>query len=79
MGSGAKSNMRKDFLILYMRTCTNIAPYMRRPLVIYDFTPDPSEFPYTVYEENFFFFFFSVIYMQHKLSMHVYYLSASNM
>ncbi len=37
MGSGAKSYMRKG---------ANISPYMRRPLVIYDFAPDPSEFPY---------------------------------
>jgi hypothetical protein len=43
MGSGAKSYMRKGFLILYMRKCTNIFTiYMRRPL---DFAPDPSEFP----------------------------------
>ncbi len=27
-----------------MKKCTN-APYMRRSLVIYDFAPDPSEFP----------------------------------
>jgi hypothetical protein len=31
---------------LYIRKCANFSPYMRRPLVIYDFTPDPSEFPY---------------------------------
>ncbi len=30
----------------YMMKCANISPYMRRPLVIYDFTPNPSEFPY---------------------------------
>ncbi len=42
------------------KKCTNISPYMRRPLVIYDFAPDPSEFAYTVYEENFKSFFISV-------------------
>ncbi len=36
MGSGAKS---------YMRKCANFSPCMRTPLVIYDFAPDPSEFP----------------------------------
>ncbi len=29
-----------------MRKCANFSPYMRRPLVIQDFAPDPSEFPY---------------------------------
>jgi hypothetical protein len=37
MGSGAKSYMRKG-LNMYMRKCTNI-------FTIYDFAPDPSEFP----------------------------------
>ncbi len=41
MGSGAKSYMRKGFLI-YEEI---FSPYMRRPLVIYDFAPDYSEFP----------------------------------
>ncbi len=45
MGSGAKSYVRKGFLIQYMRRCANISPYMRRPLFIYDFAPDPSAFP----------------------------------
>jgi hypothetical protein len=36
-GAVAKSYMRKGFLILYMRKCGIISPYMRRPLVIYDF------------------------------------------
>jgi hypothetical protein len=40
MGSGAKSYMRKGFLIH-----EEMGKYMRRPLVIYDFAPDPSEFP----------------------------------
>ncbi len=35
MGSGAKAYMRKGFLIQYMRKFANIAPYMRRSLVIY--------------------------------------------
>jgi hypothetical protein len=58
MGSGAKSYMRKDFLI-YEEIHTQIfSPYMRRPLIIYDFAPDPSEFPNTyIYEESFLFFF----------------------
>ncbi len=33
---------------------------MRRSLGIYDFGPDPSEFPNTQYEEIFLFFFISV-------------------
>jgi hypothetical protein len=44
MGSGAKSYMRKGFPIYEeMRKYFTI---LRRPLVIYDFAPDPSEFPY---------------------------------
>ncbi len=43
-----------------MRKCANISPYMRRPLVIYDFATLHSDFPYTVYEENLIFFFISV-------------------
>jgi hypothetical protein len=35
-GAVAKSYLRKGFLN-YMRKCANISPYMRRPLVIYDF------------------------------------------
>jgi hypothetical protein len=34
-----------------MRKCANFLPYMRRPLVIYDFAPDPLNF--LLYEENF--------------------------
>jgi hypothetical protein len=43
MGSDAKSYMKKGFLIY-----AQIFPvyYMRRSLAIYDFAPDPSEFPY---------------------------------
>ncbi len=40
MGSGAKSYMRKGFLIFKI-----FSPYKRRSLVIFDFAPDPSEFP----------------------------------
>jgi hypothetical protein len=35
--------VRKGFLI-YKRKCPNISPYMRRPLVIYDFELLHSEF-----------------------------------
>jgi hypothetical protein len=38
-GAVAKSYMRKGFL--NMRKCENISPYMRRPLVIYDFATAP--------------------------------------
>jgi hypothetical protein len=38
----AKSSMRKGYLI--MRKCGNISPYMRRPLVIYDFATAPLPF-----------------------------------
>jgi hypothetical protein len=40
-GAVAKSYMMKGFLIQYMRKCANISPYMRRPLVIYDFATAP--------------------------------------
>ncbi len=43
MGSGAKSYMRKGFLIY--EEAQIFSPYMRRSLVIYDFAPDHSEFP----------------------------------
>ncbi len=42
MGSGAKSYMGTGFLI-YEEMHKYL--YMRRLLVIYDFAPDPSEFP----------------------------------
>jgi hypothetical protein len=51
MGSGAKSYMRKGFLIY-----EEMAKYMRRPLVIYDFAPDPIEFPYK--KGKFYFIFY---------------------
>ncbi len=44
MVSGAKSYMRKGFLIY--EESANFSPYMRMPL---DFAPDPSEFPYIFY------------------------------
>jgi hypothetical protein len=40
-GAVAKSYIRKGFLKKYMRKWENISPYMRRPLVIYDFTTAP--------------------------------------
>ncbi len=40
MGSGEKSYMRKSFLI-YEEMRGNFSLYM------YDYAPDPSEFPYT--------------------------------
>jgi hypothetical protein len=43
-GPGAKSFMKKDFLIY--EEMRKFSPYMRRPLVIYDFAPDHSYFPY---------------------------------
>jgi hypothetical protein len=34
-----------------MRKCANISPYMRRPLVIYDFATDPQgQFSYLFYQ-----------------------------
>jgi hypothetical protein len=59
-GEVAKSYMRKGFLILYIyEKCANISPYMRRPLVIYDFATAPeTEFPYIQYKETLVFFFY---------------------
>jgi hypothetical protein len=45
MGSGAKSYMRKGFLIYEEMDKYVFSPYMRRSLVTYDFEPDPSELP----------------------------------
>jgi hypothetical protein len=58
-GAVAKSYMRKGFLI-YMRKCENISPYMRRPLVIYDFATAPF-LNFLIYEENLIFFFISAV------------------
>jgi hypothetical protein len=56
MESVAKSYMRKGFLIYEeMRKYLTI---LRRPSIIYDFTTDPSDFPYILYEENLIFFFY---------------------
>ncbi len=45
MGSGAKSYMRKGVLIYENMHKYIFSPYIRRSFVIYDFAPDPSEFP----------------------------------
>jgi hypothetical protein len=74
MGSGAKSYTRKDFLI-YEEMHKYFIIY-EEAVSLYAFNLIPLNF--LIYEENFIFFFISVIYMQHKLSMHVHYLSASN-
>jgi hypothetical protein len=44
MGLGAKSYMREGFLIY--EEMLKIFLIYEGPLVIYDFAPDPSEFPY---------------------------------
>ncbi len=48
MGSGAKSYMRKGFLIYeeMHKYFHHTVQYMRGAIVIYDFAPIPSEFPY---------------------------------
>jgi hypothetical protein len=57
MGSGAKSYMRNGFLILYEEMHKYFYhTYMRRSLVIYDFAPDPSEFPIICGIFSFFFY-----------------------
>ncbi len=43
--SSAKSYMRKDILVYEEMHKYFHHTYMRRSLVIYDFAPDPSEFP----------------------------------
>jgi hypothetical protein len=43
----------------YMRKCAIISPYMRRPLVIYDFATAPLNF--LIYKKNLIIFFISVI------------------
>jgi hypothetical protein len=45
MGSGAKSYMRKGFLI-YEEMHNIFTIYEEVVIVIYNFAPDPSEFPY---------------------------------
>jgi hypothetical protein len=46
MGSGAKSYMKKGFLIY--EEMRNFSPYMRMPLVIYKFAPHPTGFPISI-------------------------------
>jgi hypothetical protein len=58
MGSGAKSYMRKGFLIYEEMRKFFPIQYMRRPLVIYDFAQIPLNF--LIDEESFVFFFISV-------------------
>ena len=43
MGPGAKSYMRKGFVI--MRKCTNLSPYTSRPLLIYTVKKRIGSFP----------------------------------
>ncbi len=57
-GAVAKSYMRNGFLIMYTRNCANISPYMRRPLVIYDFATAP--FWISLYMRKIWFSFLSV-------------------
>jgi hypothetical protein len=56
-GAVTKSYMRKGFLI-HMRKCANISPYMRMPLVIYDFATAP--FWISLYMRKIVFSFLSV-------------------
>ncbi len=57
MGSGAKSYMRKGDPNIW-GNAQIFSPYMRRPLVIYDFTPGPSDF--LIYMRKILFYFLSV-------------------
>ncbi len=45
MGSGAKSKIYEEGLPTIWGNAQIFSPYMRMSLVIYDFAPDPSEFP----------------------------------
>ncbi len=56
MGSGAKSYMRKGFLIFEEMHKYFHHIWVRRSLVIYDFAPDPYEFPYMWGKLNFLFY-----------------------
>jgi hypothetical protein len=56
MGSGAKPYMKKGFLLY--EECANFPPYMRNPLVM---TLHPIPLNFLIYEENFIFYFFSVM------------------
>ncbi len=60
MGSGAKSYMRKGFLIYeeihkYFTIYEEVVSH-----IMYDFAPDPSEFPYLRFKRKIFFSFLSV-------------------
>jgi hypothetical protein len=57
-GAVAQSYVRKGFLIY--EEMRNISPYMRRPLVIYDFATAPLRISLYVYEENLISFYISV-------------------
>jgi hypothetical protein len=55
MGLGAKAYMRKGFLI-YEEMRKYFTIYEEDVIVIYDFAPDPSEFPYIL--GKFYFLFY---------------------
>ncbi len=61
MGAVAKLYTRQGFLILYIRKCSNIQSYMRRPLVIYDFATAP--FWISLYRRKIVFSFFIRVYI----------------
>jgi hypothetical protein len=45
-----------------MRKCTNISPYMRRPLVIHIWLCNCSILNFLIYEENLIFFFINILF-----------------
>jgi hypothetical protein len=55
MGSVTKSYTYEEGLPNIWGKAHIFSSYMRRSLVIFDFEPDPSEFP-NIYEENFLFY-----------------------
>ncbi len=58
IGSGAKSSMRKGFLILYMKKCANCSTYMRiRGSRQSYMTLHPIPLNFRIYDEIFFIFF----------------------
>ncbi len=57
-GVVVKSYMRKGFLIYIWEKCAKISPYMRRPLVIYDFATAPLWI--SLYMRKIWFYFLSV-------------------
>ncbi len=68
------SSYRRKFRVehavakFYMRKCVNISPYMRRPLVIYDFATDPP-FWISLHMRKVWFSFLSVCLLSSILSM----------